>query len=148
MGGTFSRSREAPPPQWQCGLGDSRRNTPQPPPAKVNAILLGNSGIGAKTSLLTRLIEDKFTDVFISTIGIDYRIYRPNIPYMGRFYEPHFRKFLMSQRSSSVPVLPEGILQLIHSHLRCNATWDCGMTIWDVAGADTRFLTHYIGKVS
>lgn len=51
---------------------------------------------------------------------------------------------------SSVPVLPEGILQLIYSQLSTNATWDYQMTIWDVAGQE-RFRTiasSYTGKMN
>jgi len=38
----------------------------------LKLLLLGDSGVG-KSSLLTQYVEDEFHDVFISTIGIDFR---------------------------------------------------------------------------
>ena len=38
----------------------------------LKLLLLGDSGVG-KSSLLTQYVEDDFHDVFISTIGIDFR---------------------------------------------------------------------------
>jgi small GTP-binding protein len=40
--------------------------------ALLKLLLLGDSGVG-KSSLLTQYVEDDFHDVFISTIGIDFR---------------------------------------------------------------------------
>ena len=36
-------------------------------------MIIGNSGVG-KSSLLTRFIDDTFSDRFLSTIGLDFKV--------------------------------------------------------------------------
>jgi Ras-related protein Rab-1A len=38
----------------------------------VKLILIGSSGVG-KTSVLTKFADDKFSDTFLTTIGVDFR---------------------------------------------------------------------------
>jgi small GTP-binding protein len=38
----------------------------------IKLLVLGDSGVG-KTSLLVRYVEDRFSDRFISTVGIDFK---------------------------------------------------------------------------
>jgi GTPase SAR1 family protein len=44
----------------------------------IKLLVLGDSGVG-KTSLLVRYVEDRFSDRFISTVGIDFKEKRVSI---------------------------------------------------------------------
>jgi len=44
----------------------------------LKIVLVGNSYVG-KTSMLTRFMDDKFEDNFISTIGVDFVYTYPEI---------------------------------------------------------------------
>ena len=46
---------------------DSKDNT-----AKVKFLMLGSSGVG-KSSLLLRFTEDKFSNNFVTTLGVEYK---------------------------------------------------------------------------
>ena len=46
---------------------DSKDNT-----VKVKFLMLGSSGVG-KTSLLLRFTEDKFSNNFVTTLGVEYK---------------------------------------------------------------------------
>lgn len=44
----------------------------------IKLILIGSSGVG-KTSILTRFAENKFSESYLTTIGVDFRFKTINI---------------------------------------------------------------------
>lgn len=138
MGGVFKK---------QCQHPESLPALPVPlsrvPLRDIKAILLGDSGCGAKSSLLRRLCDREFSNVFITTIGIDYKRLTIRVPYSVHHKELVYA-FLMSQHPKSlalarrvVPQLPTGVLQMISDLcVTRTAVWDATVTIWDTAGQE------------
>ena len=61
----YSLPHHTQPPLYILTLYEQRCST-------VKMLMLGGTGVG-KTCLLSRFVDDYFTDKFVSTVGIDFR---------------------------------------------------------------------------
>ena len=69
----FYKENEARPGEWRRTKGTVRQNH-QNKPILVKMLLLGASATGAKTCAMRAFAENDYSDTFITTIGIDYKI--------------------------------------------------------------------------
>eukprot|EP00761_Pharyngomonas_kirbyi_P002944 gb/GECH01002948.1/.p1 GENE.gb/GECH01002948.1/~~gb/GECH01002948.1/.p1 ORF type:complete len:203 (+),score=36.67 gb/GECH01002948.1/:1-609(+) len=84
--GNSKGSKLAAPDSHRLSVRNSNNSAPEQDSKLFKCLLIGDSSVG-KTSLTVRLVDGKFTESFISTIGVDFKIH--NLEINGENYKMH-----------------------------------------------------------